>query len=196
MVVGEQQGHVHRYARGDRLLDGRQALLGARDLDEQVRSRCPRVQIAGGGQCARRVVRQPRRHLQRHPAVESTAAVIHRPAEVGGPHKVFDGEFEEEVLASKPLLHLRSDRGVVGGAVLNCEVVDRGVARQAGHGEVTDVTGERAVIEHRSCDVVEPETLAEMVQGGRDGGHEDLVECEESGRRSRADKQVTRRHVR
>ena len=60
---------------------------------------------------------------------------------------------------------------VVGVAPLDGEVVDRGIAREPGDCEIADVAGEGAVVEHRPRDGVEPQALAETVEGGGDGGH-------------------------
>jgi hypothetical protein len=59
----EEQGHVHRHSGVDALLDRRQALGGARDLDEQIAQGGLTVQALGLIDGARGVVRQQRGHL-------------------------------------------------------------------------------------------------------------------------------------
>ena len=160
---GEEQRHVHRHAREDRLLDRRQPLGRAWNLDEQVRPAGLGVQCLRGGERAGRVVGEPGRDLERHPAVDLARAIVHFEEQVGGPREVLDREVEEQPLARDPLLHLGGDRRVVERRVPEGEVVDRRVAREAGDRQLADIASERAVVEHAAGDVVEPETLAESV---------------------------------
>ena len=60
----EEQGNVDRNAREDRLLDGGQTFLRAGNLDQQIRTSGPRVEISGGIRsspaCRTRAVAKPR----------------------------------------------------------------------------------------------------------------------------------------
>ena len=84
LLAREQQRDVDRDAGEDRLLDRRQAFLGAGNLDEQVRLPGARVQILGRREGARRVVGQQRRNFQRDPAVDAVGALVDRPEQIGG----------------------------------------------------------------------------------------------------------------
>src|SRR5205823_469128 len=58
LLAREEEGYVHRHTREDRLLDGRDALRRAGDLDEEVRATGARMQVPRGGDGALRVVRE------------------------------------------------------------------------------------------------------------------------------------------
>ena len=58
LLAGEQQGDVDRHAREDGFLDGGEALLGARYLDEEIRASRLDMKGLGRGEGAGRVVGQ------------------------------------------------------------------------------------------------------------------------------------------
>ena len=68
----------------DRLLDRGQAFGGAGDLDQQIGTLRPRVQILGRGERRLGVVREQRRDFQRNPSVHAAGPVIDRPEQIGG----------------------------------------------------------------------------------------------------------------
>ena len=164
VLAGEQQGDVDRHAGKDRLLDGRQAFRGARDLDEQIRSPRPGEQLFGRGEGAGRVVGQQGRHFQRHPAVHAIRPVIDGSKQVGSAGEVLQRQLEEQFLSRLALLELLADRGVVGRAVLDGLVEDGRIRGQPRHRQLVDVALERAVVQQVARDVVEPEALAQVVE--------------------------------
>ena len=163
VVIGrEQQGHVHRDTREDQLLDRGEALRSTRHLDVQVGDVGARVQGLGFGDRAGRVVREARRHLERHPPVDAVGLVVAGPEQRRGPAEVVDGEVEEHVLCRAP--GRSAHRVVVVGAARDRLVEDGRVRREPGHRVLGDVAGEGAGVEQRPGDVVEPDALAGVVQ--------------------------------
>src|SRR5262249_21625283 len=98
LFVGKQKRHVDRDAGEDRLLDRRQPFRRAGNLDQQVRPPRTSVQLLGGGECARRVVGQERRHFQRHPPVHAVGPVPNRSKQIGGSRQILERELEEQRL--------------------------------------------------------------------------------------------------
>jgi hypothetical protein len=186
VLAGEEERDVDRHAGERRLLDRRQPLGGARDLDEKIGPAGALVEGDGRVERAAGVVGERGRHLERDPAVHAAGAVEHGPEEIGGPHEILDGQFEEEFLARDAAPHLLGDGVVVGGRAVQRLVEDRRVARETGEAELVDHAGERAVVEHRAGDRVEPEALAEPVQGERAGGHEERLRARPDGRGQKA----------
>src|SRR5262249_37459472 len=139
----------------------------AGNLDQQVRPRRARVQLSGGGECARRVVGQQRRHFQRYPSVHAVRLVPDRSKQIGRARQILERQLEEQGFARLPLPHLLLDGGVVRLAVLDRVVEDRRVGGQPRHRELVDVTRERTVLQQVPSDVVEPETLALVVERRR-----------------------------
>ena len=123
-----------------------------------------RVQALGRGESAGGVVGQQRRHLQRHPAVHAVGAVVDRAEQIGGPREILERQLEEQRLAGLALVQLFADRGVVGAAVLDRVVEDRRIRGEPGDRKLVDVALERAAVEQVARDVVEPETLAQVVE--------------------------------
>jgi len=64
----------------------------------------PGVQGLGGGERARGVVRQQRRHFQRHPAVHAARPVPDRSKQVGGPGQVLQRQLENSRSPDLPSL--------------------------------------------------------------------------------------------
>ena len=77
-VEAEDQRDVDAAALADHLADGRDALGGGRDLDEQVGPVDPRVEVAGRGDGALGVVGQGRGDLERDEAVAAVGRVVDR----------------------------------------------------------------------------------------------------------------------
>jgi hypothetical protein len=128
----EEQGHVDGHAGEDRLLDGGNTFLRARNLDEEVRASRARVELLGLGEGARGVVGERRRDLERHIAVDPVRLLVDRPEEIGGLGEVLHGQLEEQRLARLPLLHLVADGRVVVVALGDGVVEDRGIRGQSG----------------------------------------------------------------
>jgi hypothetical protein len=106
LIGREQQRDVDRHARENGFLDRRQAFLGARNLDEQVRLAGARVQILGGRERAGRVVRQQRRHFQRDEPVDAIGPVVNLAEQAGGAREIFHRQVEEEFFARLSSLYL------------------------------------------------------------------------------------------
>ena len=124
----------------------------------------------------RGVVGQQRRYLEGRPAVDARRAVPDGTKEVGRTRQVFERQVEEELFGG--LAPLRSPDGrVVGGALADGVVEDGGVRGEPRDGQLVDVASERAALEKVTGDVVEPETLAEVVElsGGLGWGHDCLA---------------------
>ena len=96
VLAREEERHVDRDAGEDGVLDCRVAGRGARDLDIEIWTRRPSVEVLGCRDGARRVVRQSGRDLERDPAVHAIGRLVDRAEEVGCHGQVFEGELEEE----------------------------------------------------------------------------------------------------
>ena len=149
LLAGEQQGHVDRHAREDGFLDGGQALLGTRYLDEEIRASRLGMEGLGRGDGAGRVVGQQGRDLQRHPAVHAVGLVVDRPEQIGGLPQVLQPQLEEQRLARLAFLQFLADGVVVVVAILDGVVEDRGVRGEPRDRELLNVAVERAA---RSAD--------------------------------------------
>src|SRR5207245_6907380 len=119
---------------------------------------------SGGGERTGGVVSQQRRHFERHPAVHAGRPVPDRSKQVGGSGQVLQRKLEKQFLARLAFLDLPPNGGVVGRAVLDGVVEDRRVRRKPRHGELVDVALERAGLQQIAGDVIEPETLASVVE--------------------------------
>ncbi len=94
----EEQGHVHRYAGVDRLLDRLEAGRRAGDLDEEVGPAGQGVEPRGIGRGRGRIVGQERRDLERDEPVDAVGPVEGRPEQVGRPTQVVQRQVEEDLL--------------------------------------------------------------------------------------------------
>ena len=95
VLAGEQQRHVDRDARKDRLLDRRGACAGARDLDEEIAALRLRVQSHRRLDRPGGIIRQQGRDLQRYPTVYALGGVVDRPEQVCRPRQVLQRELKE-----------------------------------------------------------------------------------------------------
>jgi hypothetical protein len=163
-VEGEDQGDVDADAFGQDLSDRGNAGLGRWDLDEEIRPVRVPVELGGRVERARGVVGEPRRNLERDPAVDTVRPLPDREELVGRATQVVDRELEERLLAGGAAAGAAEDALVVGAAARERVGEDRRVRRQAGDAELADVTVERPVVEQVAGDVVEPEALARLVQ--------------------------------
>src|SRR6266513_1843284 len=164
LLAREQQGHVDRYPVKDRFLDRRTAFRRARNLDVQIRTLGLGVDTRGCGDAARGVVGQQRRYFHRYPAVDAVGRIEDRTAQIGGPSQIFERQLHEERFTGFSRLCLVANALVVGGGIADRLVENGRVRGQARDRELVDVTAQRAVVENFAGDVVQPETLAEVVQ--------------------------------
>ena len=164
MLAREQQRHIDRHAGEDGFLNRGQALFGAGNLDEQVGSSGPGVQVLGHRQRARGVVGQQRRHFQRDPSVHAVRPVVYGSKQIGRLGKVLDGQLQKERLARLALPELVANPGVVGRAVLDGVVEDRWVGRQPSDRQLLDIALERAAGQQFAGNVIEPQALAQVMK--------------------------------
>ena len=164
VVAREQQRDVDRHAREDRLLDGGKALERAGDLDEQVRTVGLGMQFLGCRHGPVRVMGEQRRDLQRHEAIHSGGPPMDRREQFGGLGEVLDGELEEQRLPRLAGTDQAPDLRVVRCAVRDRVVEDRRVRGQARDRQLVDVPLQRAAAQQVAGDVVEPETLPQVMQ--------------------------------
>ena len=122
------------------------------------------MQTLGRSESASRVVSQQRRNLQRYPAVDAVGAVVDRSEQIGGLREILERQLEEQLLARLTLVELFADRGIVGGAVFDRVVEDRRIRSEPGHRQLVDIALECAAVQQIARDVVEPETLAQVVE--------------------------------
>ena len=122
------------------------------------------MQILGRGESARRVVGQQGRNLQRHPSVDAVGAIVDRSKQIGGPREILERQLEEQLLARLTLVELFADRGIIGGAVFNRVIEDRRIRSEPGHRQLVDIALQCAGVQQVACNVVEPETLAQVVE--------------------------------
>src|ERR1700730_3329155 len=120
--------------------------------------------ISDFGQRTRGVMRQERRDLERYPTIPSICAVVDRPEQIRCPSNVFQSKVKEQVLAGFSLRRYSANRDVIRAAVLYGVIENRRIGGQAGYGQVTNVTFERAVVEKGAGDVIKPEALADPVE--------------------------------
>ena len=171
MFARKQQGDVDWHTVEDRLLDSRNALSCAGDLDEEVGTRGARMQLRGHLDGVDAVVGEQRRDFERDPAVDTAARVVNRPEQVGGLRQVCQREFEEDALVRQAARAEALDRVVVEPAAANRIVEDRRVRGQPGHRQLGNVARQGAVRQHFAGDVVEPEALPQIVQLAGVGVH-------------------------
>ena len=163
LIAREQQRDVDRDSGEDRLLDRRQPLRSAGDLDEDV-PRSAAVQVRRLLLRRLGVVGEQRRHLQRDPAVHPVGSVVLGLEQLRGAPDVGQGELEEDLLRVGPGLAELGDLLVVCIAAADRLVEDRRVRRLPRDGELVDVPLKSPVVEHRPGDRVEPEALTKVVE--------------------------------
>ena len=78
--------------------------------------------------------------------------------------KILNRQFKKKCLARQAGRAEPANLRVVPRTLRNCVIEDRGIGSQPGDRQRIDVTLERSGIEQVSCDVVEPETLGDVVQ--------------------------------
>ena len=162
-VEREDQRDVDRDAARDRLLDRRQALLGGRDLHEQVLAVDQRVQALGLLDRALGVVGEVRVDLERDPAVLAVAVVVDLLEQVAGALDVADGELEEDLLRLRRLLEDLAQLLVVGVAVGDRALEDRRVGGDAADALV-DQALQVALLDEVARQEVDPHALAVFVE--------------------------------
>ena len=159
----EQQRDVDVHPLVQRRLDRRDARRRRRDLDHQVGPVDeppvePRLLDR-----PLRVVRQPRRDLERDVAVVAAGVVVDAAQHVGGELDVADREAAVDLARGQALVGRLGHVLVVVGRAEDRLLEDRRVRRDAAQRVLLDHPGELAALDHAAPDLVEPDARA----GGR-----------------------------
>src|SRR5690606_22283731 len=111
------------------------------------------------------------------PAVDASGGVERGTEQVGGAAQVLQRELDEQHFVALADGGLLADAGIVGAAVADRLVEDRGIGGEPGDAVLVDVALQRAVVENLAGDVVQPQALAEVAQGLQ-VGHVDSCCCD------------------
>src|SRR5438309_802103 len=122
------------------------------------------MQFLRRGESARRVVGQQGRYLQRYPSVHAIGPVVNGSEESGGLGEIFQRQIEKERLARFSFCQTRADRKIVSTAVLDGVIEDRWIRSEPGHRQLVDIALQCAGVQQVACNIVEPETLAQVVE--------------------------------
>jgi hypothetical protein len=82
--------------------------------------------------------------------------------------QVLQSQFNEQLLSGETSLGLLADAAVIRGRIADCSIEYRRIGRKARHRQLIDIAAQGAVVENFAGDVVEPQTLSQIVQGFRD----------------------------
>src|SRR3954470_4848169 len=167
-VKAEDQRDVDRDAGGDRLLDGAQAGLGRGDLDVDVGPADQLAQAARLGDRLGLVVGEVRVDLDRHEPVDAAGALVRVAQQVAGLLDVLDGQGDERLLAVLGLLEDLAQLLVVGVALGDRLLEDRGVRRHAHDRVLAHQALELTLAEEGARQEVDPDALAlrgELMEG-------------------------------
>ena len=86
------------------------------------------------------------------------------PEQICGGDEIFQSKFEKQSLAGFSFGELLPDRIIIGVTVFNGVIKNCGVRREASDGEFIPVALERTAIEEISCNIIQPEALADVVE--------------------------------
>ena len=164
---GEQEGDVDVDALVDRLLDRRDALLGARDLDHRVGPPDQLPVLARLLERALGVVREPRRHLERHVAVKSAGALPYGTEHVGRERHVLHRELAVDLARLEVLARELGELLVVVRAAEDRLLEDRRVGGHAPQRLLAHHALELARVDQAAADLVEPDAHAGLREGGQ-----------------------------
>src|SRR5262249_49117193 len=96
--------------------------------------------------------------------VDTVGPVEDGSKKVGRPNDIFEGQLKEKCFAGFALGESVADGSIVGGAVLDGVIEDGRVGSQPGHRELIDVALESSFVQQIAGDVIQPETLAQVVK--------------------------------
>ena len=167
---GEQQRHVHVDAGGDRLLDRRHALLGARDLDEQVGTVDALPVVACLRERAVGVVGEGGLDLERHEAVGVARLLPDRAQHVAAELHVEHRDLVVDLSCRQPLPGQLGDLLVVVARAEDRLLEDRRVRGDPAQRVLAHEPLELAARDQAAPDLVEPHAGS-----GRGQGREPLV---------------------
>ncbi len=109
-------------------------------------------------------MRKQGRHFQRHPSVHTFRLLVDWLELVGGPGDVLQSQVKKECLVRFALAQLFADCGIVSTTVLDGMIENRGIRSKPRHRKFGDIALERAAVQQIACDVIEPDTLAQIVK--------------------------------
>ena len=156
----EEKRHVDVDALVDRLLDRRQAFIGARDLDHQVGAVDAAPVIARLGKRAVGVVRLRGLHLEGHEAVGTAGLVPHAAQHVGGQLHVLYGQPLEDLARAEVLGRQLAEVVVVVVGAQDRLLEDRRVGGDSAQRVFVDKPLQLALGDQRAPDLVEPDAHA------------------------------------
>jgi hypothetical protein len=137
---------------------------GAGDLDEEIGFAGAFMEAPRRRQRAVGVVRQQRRHFERNPAVDTVRPREGRLEEVGRPRQIGHGQSEKDLLRRLRRRGFAHDFFVIISAVFYGMIEDRRVRGKPGERELVDIAAQGAIVQQSSRDIVEPETLSDVMQ--------------------------------
>src|ERR1700734_1090931 len=89
---------------------------------------------------------------------------MNRSEKIGGPGQVLQRQFEEQILSGESCPDKASNLRVVRFAAGDRMLKDSGIRGQTCNRKLVDVFLQRAVVEYVAGDVVEPQTLTEIMK--------------------------------
>jgi hypothetical protein len=171
---GEQQRHVDRDAGRRQLAEGLDALGRRGHLDEHVRAIDLGEEALGLADRFGRVARELRRQLEGDLPVLAVGLLVGRAQLVGAVPDVGEGEAEEDGARVEAVSGGRRQAAVVEIRVADGLLEDGRVGGDATDAVVGDQARELAGIEQVPADVVEPDRLAQLVDGEQRVAHDCL----------------------
>ena len=166
---GEDQRHVDRDALADHRGDGRQAGFSGRDLDQQVGPVDDLPQLDGLQDRLVGVVRQPRIHLDRHPAVHTAGRPVDLGEQVAGLPHIVGGDGADRRLDIGAAHGQFGDQLVVGVARRKRRLEDRRIGRHPDHALGVPQLGQLARPQPIAGQVVKPHGHTRRRQRGEIG---------------------------
>src|SRR6476620_359370 len=122
------------------------------------------MQTIRRGESAGGIVSKQRRYLQRYPSVDAVSPVKDGSKQIGRPREILECQLEEQPLSGLTLIKFLADRSIVRAAVFNRVVEDRRVRSEPGHRQLVDIAFQCAGVQQVACNIVEPQTLAQVVE--------------------------------
>ena len=160
----EQQRDVDVDALVQSLLDRPDALVRPGDLDHHIRPIDALPERADLLECALGIVRQLRRHFQRHKPVPPVRAAVHLGQDVGRELNVADRDPLVDRHRVEVLVRERAQILVVVGRAEDRLLEDRRVRRHPAQRLHRDHTGQLTALDHRPSDLIEPDADAGLGQ--------------------------------
>ncbi len=164
LFAREQQRYIDRNTGKYRRLDGGNAGGRSRNLDVKIGAVRLLVNTQRRVDGALGFVRQQRRNFHGDPAVDSLSAVELRTENIGGAAQILQRQFHEQIFARHTGLRLLTNALVVRRGLADGLIEYRRVRGETGDRELLHIAAQGAVVENFPRNVVEPETLAQIMQ--------------------------------